>query len=511
VSEPLPHPSPPGEPTAEFTAPVGVGGRPVGDYELLAELGRGGMGVVYKAYQRGLGRTVALKRMLPGALPGPAELRRFHAEVEAAAALQHPNIVRVYEVGEVDGCPYYSMDLVEGGSLAQRLRAGPLPGRVAAGYLAAVARAIQHAHDHGILHRDLKPENVLIDPDDRPVVTDFGLAKRLGADAQRTRTGAVLGTPGYMSPEQATGKKVLTTAVDVYGLGALLYALLTGRSPFLAETPLETLTQVLENTPVPPRLLNPGVDRDLETICLQCLQKDPARRYASAAALADDLDRYLAGEPIQARSVNLVDRLASALRRSQYDVHFHAFATVLFGLAAVVFLAEVALNVAALTGAPIWLVPLIQAVRLALLVGMLMSCRPAHLLPRSPAERLMWATWLGYISCNGVIAIAYRSRVGWDTSLEVELYPLFAAIAGFAFIVLGSTYWGGCYVIALAFYALALLMNVDLRWAPVEFGTLWAVVMVLVGLRLRRLAAEATSRAPAPITQADAAPAGARP
>jgi tRNA A-37 threonylcarbamoyl transferase component Bud32 len=464
----------------------------LGDYELLCELGRGGMGVVFKARQRRLSRIVALKRMLPGALPGPAELRRFHAEVEAAAGLQHPNIVRVHEVGEAEGCPYYSMDFIDGQSLAQRLRAGPLPGKLAAQYVVAVARAIQHAHDHGILHRDLKPENVLIDAAGTPFVTDFGLAKRLGADASRTRTGAVLGTPSYMAPEQAAARKDLTPAVDVYGLGALLYALLTGRPPFLGETPLDTLLQVMEREPAPPRLLNPGVDRDLETICLHCLQKDPARRYPSAADLAADLERALAGETIAARSVNLLDRVASALWRSQYDVQFRAFSNMLFAFAIVVLLAEAAVTFAIVTNQPIWLVPIAQFGRLGLLGLLLWYFRPTGLMPQSPAERLMWAIWIGYATCNQAIAISYRMRIGWETANEGELYPLFAAVTGGTFIVLGSSYWGGCYLLALLFFAGSFLMNVDLRCAPMEFGGLWAIALVVIGLRLRRMSTDAT-------------------
>jgi predicted Ser/Thr protein kinase len=477
-------------------------GQSFGGYDLLGELGRGGMGVVFKARQRHPERIVALKRMLPGALPGADDLRRFQAEVEAAAVLQHPNIVRVYEVGACDGSPYYSMDYIDGQSLAQRLRSGPLPGKVAARHVLAVAAAIQHAHDHGILHRDLKPANVLIDREGRAVVTDFGLAKRVAsgggpshgsnlAAADLTRTGAVVGTPGFMAPEQAAARKELTLAVDIYGLGALLYALLTGRPPFLAESPLDTLLQVLEREPAPPRLLNPSVDRDLETICLQCLHKDPARRYSSAAALAADLERYLAGDAIQARSVNLIDRMASALWRSQYDVQFRAFGNVLFAFAVVVILAEAVVTFAMLADQPIWLVPIAQFGRLGLLGLLLWYFRPMGLMPQSPAERLMWAIWIGYCATNQVIAIAYRMRAGWETPIEGELYPLFAAVTGGTFIVLGSSYWGGCYLFALAFLGLPLLMNLDLRWAPLEFAALWAVTLVLIGLRLRRLSTEA--------------------
>ena len=308
-----------------------------GDYELLGELGRGGMGVVFRARERELNRLVAIKMLLPGSLANESDLQRFRVEAEAAARLQHPNIVSVHRVGELNGRHYYSMDYVAGQTLTQRLANGPLPGRVAARYLIAIARGIQHAHEHGILHRDLKPANILLDADDQPRVTDFGLAKQFNVDCGNTRTGAVLGTPSYMSPEQAAGRRDVGPACDIYGLGALLYELLTARPPFRAETPFDTLLQVMDREPVPPRLLNPKIDHDLEKICLKCLSKQPSERYASAEALALDLERFLDGEPIQARSLNVMDRLAHVLCRSQFDQEFRGYGNLLLFFAVIVF------------------------------------------------------------------------------------------------------------------------------------------------------------------------------
>ncbi len=272
-------------------------------------LGRGGMGVVYKAWHRRLQRPVAVKMLLAGPYAGPGELERFLREAETVAGLRHANIVQVHEAGEVDGRPYFTMEFVEGGSLAQKLAGTPQPARQAAALVAAVAEAVHAAHQRGIVHRDLKPGNILLTADGTPKLTDFGLARNLGGTAGLTLTGAPLGTPSYMAPEQAEGKsREVGPAADIYALGAILYELLTGRPPFRAETAAETLRQAASQDPAPPSRLNAAVSRDAETICLKCLEKDPRRRYTSAAALAEDLQRFQRGEPIAVRPAGLLER-----------------------------------------------------------------------------------------------------------------------------------------------------------------------------------------------------------
>jgi WD40 repeat protein/tRNA A-37 threonylcarbamoyl transferase component Bud32 len=291
----------------------------VANYELIKEVGRGGMGVVFKARDVRLNRIVALKMIRDKALANPDELQRFEKEAAAAAQLKHPNIVALHDFDRYNDQPFLSMEFIGGTSLAERVSMGPLSGRRAAEYLELTARAVHYAHTKGIIHRDLKPANVLLDEDDQPKVTDFGLAKQMEANSDQTRTGAVLGTPSYMSPEQATGSKAISPSSDIYSLGAILYELLTGKPPFAGETPLKTLNLVCEQDPIMPRLLNPSVDRELETICLKCLEKSPSRRYDSAESLADDLHRFLQGEPITARRVSIVGRGVKWCRRHQWE------------------------------------------------------------------------------------------------------------------------------------------------------------------------------------------------
>jgi serine/threonine protein kinase/Tfp pilus assembly protein PilF len=288
-----------------------------GDYELLEEVGRGGQGVVYRAHQKSLNRTVALKVIGLGTWATETHLKRFRREAEAAASLQHPGIVPIHEVGERDSQCYFSMDFIEGGQLDEVVRRKPMPIRGAVELIVKVARTVHYAHEHGILHRDIKPGNILLDANGDPHLTDFGLARLLDTQSSVTRTIDVLGTPSYMAPEQAAGETAkLGKATDVYGLGAVLYQLLTGQPPFAGGTTYETIRLLRDTEPRPPRLLNPKVDRDLSTICLKCLEKDPTRRYPTAAGLAEDLEHWLKHEPIQARRTGIFARGKKWVRRN---------------------------------------------------------------------------------------------------------------------------------------------------------------------------------------------------
>jgi serine/threonine-protein kinase len=325
-------------------------------YQVEAVLGRGGMGIVYKARHLRLNRPIAFKMMIAGAHAGPEERRRFLREAEAVAGLRHANIVQVHDMGEHEGQPYFTMEYVEGGSLAQRLTGTPVGARYAAALVATLAEAARVAHEGGIIHRDLKPANILlqrkaipespsetghalkVEPapltDFDPKIADFGLARHFEGESALTATGVCIGTPSYMAPEQALGKtRAIGPPVDIYALGAVLYELLTGRPPFRGETPMETLRQVIHHKPVPPSRLNPRVPRDLETICLKCLHKEPGRRYASAAALADDLRRFGEGRPIQGRPVGWGERLWRWCRRNPTAAALVATALVLVALA----------------------------------------------------------------------------------------------------------------------------------------------------------------------------------
>jgi serine/threonine-protein kinase len=476
-------------PGATEAVPQGVaaGSRPlVPGYEVLEELGRGGMGVVYRAWQVKAGRLVALKCILDGQLASPEDVSRFNEGARAAAGLDHANIVPIFDVGEHDGRHYFTMKLVKGSSLAEQVRLGPLPSRRAAELAATVARAVHHAHQQGVIHRDLKPGNILLDEAGLPHVADFGLAKRLDGTPGLTQPGALVGTPGYMAPEQAAGRgKQPTPATDVYGLGAVLYALVTGRPPHQAESLLDTLAQTMHQPPAPPRLLNPKIDRDLETICLKCLEKDAGQRYESAAALADDLERYLRGEAIQATPPTWMQSLTREFGKRRDVIDPARWVRLNFIGAAVSLPAYVAIFWATRVDGPailFWACTSAHWALVGLLFWYILGRRPQSF---TTDERHILAMFGGYCISVGVLtAIAYP----WDSEHVLMMFPPLAVISGLSYLVLARLYWGGMYLYALGFYLLAVVMRLDLRWAPLEFGCLNAAAHVVSGLLLRRFA-----------------------
>jgi serine/threonine-protein kinase len=485
----------PGEASAE------VRGGAFGKYELRGVLGRGGMGVVYRAWEADTGRTFALKMIRDSRLASPADVDRFRADYRIAAHLDHANIVPICEVGEQDGQPYFTMPLVEGGSLAARLAEAPLPSREAACLLARVARAVHYAHEHGVIHRDLKPANILLDAHGEPHVIDFGLAKILGADSQQTATGQVLGTLGYMSPEQAAGQsREATATTDVYGLGAVLYAMLTGRPPFHAETVPVTLRQVIDNPPAPPQLLNPKVDTDLQTICLKCLSKKSAGRYASAAELADDLDRYLARQPVRARRPNLWDHLSALLgnvlltARQKAGDNFEkedlrTWSHILFGSAFAILAMHLSLFALLRAGASLpalWLTAALGEVFLvALLWGFLMRGRR----PPLPSDRTSLVIWIGYGAGSLLLLPLARppEELGSPSAL-LAWYPPLAILTGLLFLLEASMHWGRLYLIGLGFMALAVPLWLLPAWSPLSFGLFAAGCLIYLGIAYRRSA-----------------------
>lgn len=463
-----------GEPPVLVPDASTVGTRRFGDYELLGEIARGGMGVVYKARQISLDRTVAVKMVLAGELAGGEDIRRFRAEAESAASLDHPSIVPIYEVGECQGQHFFSMGYVAGESLAARLIRGPLPEREAADLVRKTALAVQFAHERGILHRDLKPGNILLDAAGEPRLTDFGLSKRLDRDQQLTATGQTLGTPSFMPPEQAEGKNnELGPAADVYSLGAVLYALLTGRPPFLCGNPLETIRQVLESEPARPRQLNPALHQDLEAICLKCLQKNPAARYASARELAEDLARFLGGEPALAlRSTTLTRAWNLVFRETRHVEVLALWGRVWMWHAVQAFVLFLTTNIlmsfsihSPLPYAALWS------------VGLLSFAIPTYLfrvrsgLGITPIEWQIAQVW-GLFGLSASLSGLLVVLMGLDV---LTLLPIVVLECGFAFGCMAAILRGSFYFLALECAVLSLVIALRPDIGPALFGLAFAL------------------------------------
>jgi eukaryotic-like serine/threonine-protein kinase len=458
--------------------------RVFGDFELIRELGRGGMGVVFEARQRSLNRTVALKMVLRGELASESDRTRFRAEAEAAARLVHPNIVQVYEFGAVAGQPYFAMQYVAGPTLARRLAEGPLPPREAASLVASIARAVDHAHKNGVLHRDLKPANVLLSTE--PKITDFGLAKIVDAASSLTQTGAIIGTPSYMAPEQARAEKQLTPAADVYALGAILYECLTGRPPFQAASALDTLMLVLEQDVVPPRLLNPGVPRDLETVCLKCLEKTPSRRYPSAADLATDLESFANGERVAARPSGLISYLDRMFQETPHAAVLENWGLLWMWHSLVTLLLCTTTQIIEWSGhgshavyLTLWSVGLIAW-------GTIFWQLRRRGGPVRFVERQIGHAWAAGVAAS-IGMFVLEVIMGKDA---LTFSPLLAIAAGMVFLFQAGVLAGLFYFAALAMFFTAVLMAVFPQVSVLLFGVVTAACFFFPGLKYhRRLAA----------------------
>lgn len=438
--------------------------RALGDFQLLREIGRGGMGIVYEARQVSLNRIVALKLLRTGRHRSPNERQRFTVEAQAAARLQHPGIVPILEVGEAEGEAFFTMPLIAGPSLAERLEQGPLPVRETAELLGQIAEAVEHAHRSGVLHRDLKPANILLE-DGSPRITDFGLAKIQGEGSDLTLTGQIMGTPNYMAPEQAAGRvHDIGPATDIYALGAILYELLTGRPPFMAATITETLQQVREQEPVRPDRLNNRIPADLATICLKCLQKEPQRRYASADELAQDVAAFLDGRPIRARPDSLFTRLGRSLRRDPHPDVIARRGNVAVGKA------WFALLVCLLVTLLRWLeVPAAATYCLLAIGGGILVFAQGPRRDDTLVERQVGGVWLAFlIGCLFTALLNYLMGLA-----PFQLSPLIAVLAGVALFAMACILSGWFYVGAVGCFAASLAMAYT---APFDFAILGAVM-----------------------------------
>ena len=460
-----------------------------GDFELLEEIGQGGMGVVYRARQISLNREVAMKMILKGRLASEADLKRFQAEARAAAKLDQPGIVPVYEVGEYDAQPYFCMKYIKGRTLSEMLATGPLTARDAAQVVAAVARAIHFAHRHGVLHRDLKPSNILLDSKGNPHITDFGLAKQVSDAVSLTKTGAVLGTPTYMAPEQAAGARgQVGPASDVYSLGTILYHTLTGHPPFQGDSPVDVVLKVLEQDPVPPRVVNPTADRDLEMITLKCLQKPPDLRYESARALADDLDAFLNNEPIAARSGRLSQVIAHWFRETHH-------ATVLENWGLLWMWHSLALFTACLcTNILFWLHQysswsfINRWYYVALwTAGFWTWAGVFWFLRRRMGPILFVERQIAHVWAASTIAIALLFPLEWYLELPVlTLSPVLGLIGGMVFLVKAGILSGSFYIQATVLFFTAFVMALLPDVAHLIFGAVSAACFFFPGLKYYR-------------------------
>ncbi|MDA8743687.1 serine/threonine protein kinase [Rubripirellula amarantea] len=457
-------------------------GQTIGTYSIESEIARGGMGVVYRAHQAGLGRPVALKLISSGVLASREERRRFRIEAEAAAKLQHPGIVAIHEIGSWQGYEYFSMALVEGPTLQQAINNTPYTVDQSVRLMIDIARAVGFAHRAGILHRDLKPDNILLSENGQPLLTDFGLAKWHQDGTLLTRTGQVLGTPHYMSPEQASGRAQITTQSDVYSLGAILYALFTGQPPHAGASAAEVLRSVLQDEPTPPRSLAKELPASLENICLKAISKDATDRYATADAMADDLQDFLDGNPVAADESGVFGQVARELRRDQHQSFFVNWSRSLAIIGGIIFVAHCAIFSLNAWNFPrsisFWIPRVAMFTAIALVIY---RAKGGRLTPRTVAERPVYSIWLGYMGSLFAINVLTLTNVIPISSV----FPLTSTLSGFGFLAMSGHVWGASAILGAAFLIVGMVMPMMGNAAPLVFGAQWFLSLSLLANHYR--------------------------